>query len=115
MKNKAKNKKPSKVQKIIAAPAKVEEVKAAPIEQGPTINDILNGKGNNTLIVGKMSTPIQQHPQYALLAGTVEQLLAAYLCGIELAGRVMGLKIDVKTFLMVREDKPDGNVPTNNS
>jgi len=78
---------------------------------GNLINDVMLKDGNDVLILGMMGKPIQTSPQYPALVGYVNRMTGAYAQSIELAAKVLGMKIQIKTFIKVfEEDKPNGSV-----
>lgn len=91
--------------------------KKAKMQEKPTttagniVNDMMIKDGNDVLIIGRMNKPIHSHPKYPELVKYVDRMTGAYTQAIELAGKLLGLKIHVKLFLKVHEeDKPDVSV-----
>lgn len=78
---------------------------------GNIINDMMIKEGNDVMILGRMDKPIHSHPKYPELVKYVDRMTGAYTQAIELAGRILGLKIHVKIFLKVyEEDKPNVSI-----
>ena len=78
---------------------------------GNLINDVMLKDGNDVLILGMMGKPIQTSPQYPALVGYVNRMTGAYAQALELAAKVLGMKIQIKTFIKVfEEDKPNGSI-----
>lgn len=93
MKAKRRVKKPKKEKMLVA---------------GNIINDTMIKDGNDVMILGMMKKPIQSHPNYSALVGYVNRMTASYTQAIELAGKALGMKIHIKTFLKAYEE--DTNV-----